>query len=110
MTTMRSFSQEVEQSLVESTQIIRPYIDHIMQLTARMVDDALNGRWHELMDRMDERAQVMKQVAIMAGDSDTRLVMTLSKSISESEQAMNRIMAHAIASARWQGAEHVLRH
>lgn len=105
---MRGLSN-LEHSLDDAGLLMRPYVEHIMQLTARMVDDALHSRWHQLLDRMDERAQVMKQVAIMAGARDAQRVLALSRAITESEQAMNRIMAHAIASARWQGAEYCLR-
>jgi hypothetical protein len=97
---MRNLAGEFDQAMVESTQLIRPYINHIMHLTGRMVDDALNARWHQLMDRMDERAQVMKQVAILAGDGDAHMVVSLSKALRESDHAMNRIMAHAIITAR----------
>jgi hypothetical protein len=107
--TMPNLTNEVEHPLLDAPQLLEPYVEHILALTAGMVRNALHDQWYELMDRMDERAQAMQQLTIMAADSDSRIVAALGKAVAESERAMNTIMAHAIASARWQGAEHYLR-
>ncbi len=105
---MHATSRESERLMALDRQMMRPYLEHILELTSEMAQLALHERWYELMDRMDERAQVMWQLLIMAGDEDFGTVAALRQSVAESDQSMNRIMAHAVASARWQGAEHCL--
>jgi hypothetical protein len=94
---------------VMARQLMLPYLERILESTNNMVRLALHEQWYELLDCMDERAQLMQQLSIMATDRDDRLVSALSKSVCESERAMNKIMAHAIACARWPGAEQRLR-
>ncbi|MGD9842500.1 MAG: hypothetical protein AB7F79_07490 [Steroidobacteraceae bacterium] len=105
---MRSLTIE-SMSEAAARQLMMPYLERILELTNKMAQLALQEEWYELLDCMDERAQLMQQLSLMATDRDDKVVAALSKSVCESERAMNKIMAHAIISAREPGAEQRLR-
>ena len=85
-------------------QLMRPYLDQVLDLTARMSQLAMRGRWFELMERMDERAQVMQQLPLLASTDDIGMLLNLQHAVMESDRAMNTVMSLALTGSHGQDA------
>ena len=94
----------VQEPRLADQHLMKPYLDYLDELNMEIVRLAAEEQWYPLMDRMDERAQVMQQVSLLATDADMGLMMTLTHSVAESDRAMNTIMSLALAAAHKQNA------
>lgn len=74
----------------------------VLSATDELVADALQGHWSKVLDGVEQRRRVMQHLA-NGNITDTR-VAALEAAVTESEQAIMRVVAHAIASSRWSGA------
>ena len=81
----------------------------VLSATDEMVEDALQGRWSKVLDGVEQRRRVMQDL-VEAGKVSDSNVAALEAAVTESEQAIMRVVAHAIASSRWSGALHALHH
>ncbi|MES1195859.1 MAG: hypothetical protein ABUL58_02840 [Steroidobacter sp.] len=75
----------------------------VLSATDELVADALKGRWSKVLDGVEQRRRVMQNLVETGQVADTN-VAALEAAVTESEQAIMRVVAHAIASSRWSGA------
>jgi len=81
----------------------------VLSATDELVEDALQGRWTKVLDGVEQRRRVMQDL-VDNGDVNDSNVAALEAAVTESEQAIMRVVAHAIASSRWGGALYALHH
>ncbi len=77
----------------------------VLACTDALVNQALQANWNGVLDGMQERRRLLQ---IVIDNDDGRLhleVSALSTSVEESERAMMRVIAHAIAGSRMRGAD-----
>ena len=74
----------------------RELLQGVLSATDHLVEDALQGRW------------TVMQYLVDAGQVADTNVAALEAAVTESEQAIMRVVAHAIASSRWSGALYAL--
>ncbi len=79
----------------------------VLSATDGLVEDALQGRWTQVLDGVEQRRRVMQDLMDAGSVSDSN-VAALEAAVTESEQAIMRVVAHAIASSRWSGALYAL--
>jgi hypothetical protein len=79
----------------------------VLSATDALVADALQGRWTKVLDGVEQRRRVMQDLMERGRVGDNN-VAALEAAVSESEQAIMRVVAHAIASSRWSGALYAL--
>lgn len=75
----------------------------VLSATDELVENALQGRWTKVLDGVEQRRRVMQDLADDGRINDSN-VAALEAAVTESEQAIMRVVAHAIASSRWSGA------
>jgi hypothetical protein len=79
----------------------------VLSATDELVADALQGRWTKVLDGVEQRRRVMQDLMDSGKVSDNNAA-ALEAAVTESEQAIMRVVAHAIASSRWSGALYAL--
>jgi len=79
----------------------------VLSATDELVEDALQGRWTKVLDGVEQRRRVMQDL-VDAGTVSQNNAAALEAAVTESEQAIMRVVAHAIASSRWSGAIYAL--
>jgi hypothetical protein len=85
-------------------------IKRIMACTNQLVEHALQTNWLAVLEGLDTRRKLLQSVMdAQAAVSSPRLT-ALCDSVSESERALMRVVAHAIASSRNNGALFSLYH
>lgn len=82
----------------------------VLSATAALVQDALQGNWTKVLDGVEQRRRVMQNLMEFDIASQDSSVTALEAAVTESEQAFMRVVAHAIASSRWNGAMYGLHH
>jgi hypothetical protein len=88
----------------------RAAIRQVMDCTDALVDYALKADWSSVLDVIERRRRLLQRVIDSdAGNFDSE-VSALSAAVTESERAMIRVIAHAIASTRWNGAAFKMYH
>ena len=85
----------------------RELLQGVLSATDHLVADALQGRWTKVLDGVEQRRRVMQDL-LDAGQVSDNNVAALEAAVTESEQAIMRVVAHAIASSRWSGALYAL--
>lgn len=75
----------------------------VLSATDELVADALQGHWTKVLDGVEQRRRVMQHL-VEGGNIGDSKVAALEAAVTESEQAIMRVVAHAIASSRWSGA------
>jgi len=79
----------------------------VLSATDELVSDALQGRWTKVLDGVEQRRRTMQDLMDSGKVSDNNAA-ALEAAVTESEQAIMRVVAHAIASSRWSGALYAL--
>jgi len=85
----------------------RVLLQGVLSATDELVADALQGRWTKVLDGVEQRRRVMQDLMGSGKVSDNNAA-ALEAAVTESEQAIMRVVAHAIASSRWSGALYAL--
>lgn len=76
----------------------------VLSYTSIVVHEAMLGNWGKVLDNVEQRRQVLQRL-LAANDGRHRdSVSALQSAVEESERAVMRVVAHAIASSRWPGA------
>jgi hypothetical protein len=83
-------------------------MQRVVSCTNDLVELALKADWSGVLDGMDSRRQLLQQ--IMNSDRLNPDVLALSEAVEESERALMRVVAHAIASSRLHGAQFAMYH
>lgn len=72
--------------------------EEVLSVTDELVRQALNGSWSQLLDTMAQRRALLENLCAgmewLEGDG---LLAALAAAMAESEQAMTRVFAHAMA-------------
>lgn len=79
-------------------------IRQVMACTDELTGYALQADWSSVLDVMERRRRLLQQ---LIDGSDGQLnpeVAALSAAVEESERALMRVIAHAVAGSRWNGA------
>ena len=84
-------------------------IEQILDCTNKLVELALNANWAAVLDGMDGRRRML-QILVDASQPASEQIVALQAAVAESERALMRVIAHAIASAQLHGAEFAMYH
>lgn len=86
----------------------------IIASTQKLVELALAAQWAEVLDGLAARRQLLQTMIDHHADSgvehDSSELSALSAAVAESERALMRVIAHAIASANLHGAHFAMYH
>lgn len=82
----------------------------VLSYTSVVVHEALYCNWHKVFDNLEQRRHVMQRLLAANDGRRSGKIRALQSAVEESERAVARVVAHAIASSRWHGAEFALRH
>lgn len=96
--------------LFAAEQMQKSLIRRVIACTDTLVNQALQANWTEVLDGMQERRRLLQ---VVIDNDDGRLqaeVLALQSAVEESERAMMRVIAHAIASTRTRGASFAMYH
>lgn len=85
-------------------------IERVIACTNELVNLALQANWSGVLDGMDERRRLLQDVIDSGQGHFNPKVAALTAAVEESERALMRVVAHAIASSRWNGAVFMLHH
>ena len=85
-------------------------IRQVMDCTTELVDYALKADWSSVLDVMDQRRRLLQQVIDSDAGHFNPELAALTSAVEESERALMRVIAHAIASSRWNGAAFMMYH
>ncbi len=85
-------------------------IQQVMDCTDELVVHALKADWSTVLDVMERRRCLLQQVIDSDAGCGSCEVLALSAAVEESERAMMRVIAHAIASSRCKGAAVMMYH
>lgn len=85
-------------------------IQQVMDYTDALVDHALKADWSSVLDVMELRRRLLQQIIDNGAGRFNPEVSALTTAVEESERAMMRVIAHAIASSRWSGAAFMMYH
>jgi len=96
-----------EANSVNAVTVEHTLLQGVLSATDELVADALQGRWTKVLDGVEQRRRVMQDLVGTGKVSDGN-VAALEAAVTESEQAIMRVVAHAIASSRWSGALYAL--
>ncbi len=87
----------------------RVVLHGVLNCTSKLVEDAMHGNWLRVLEGMDERRRLMEMLNTDDGEHDGRIA-AVHAAVAESEQAFARVVAHAVISSSWHGAEHAMFH
>lgn len=82
----------------------------VLSYTSAVVHEAMQGNWNKVLDTVDQRRQVMDRLVAINCSHYAECINALRSAVEESERAVARVVAHAIASSRRPGAMFALRH
>jgi hypothetical protein len=82
----------------------------VLSCTSILVHDAMHGNWGKVLDGVDQRRHYLQRLLDSNEMAHNASVLALQAAVDESERAIVRVVAHAIASSRWHGAIFALRH
>lgn len=85
-------------------------MESVMSYTSVVVHEAMHGNWNKVLDSVELRRHMMDRLIAANDGRHAECVSALLSAVEESERAVTRVIAHAIASSRWQGAMYALRH
>ncbi|MGC3979885.1 MAG: hypothetical protein QM808_01350 [Steroidobacteraceae bacterium] len=85
-------------------------IRKVMACTAELVEQALQCNWEGVLDGMEKRRSLLECLVETDNVQQNRKIRATQEAVAESERALMRVVAHAIASSRWHGAGYALRH
>ncbi len=97
-----------EQFVDEAEQL--SLIQRIIAATNELVEQALRADWSGVLDGMSARRGLLQRLLDLDCGRCRPEVTALSAAVAESERALMRVIAHAIASSRRQGAEFAMYH
>lgn len=82
----------------------------VMACTHELVNQALRADWSRVLDGMGARRRLLQCVIDHDFGYCSPQVAALSTAVEESERALMRVIAHAIASSRRRNAMHAMYH
>lgn len=82
----------------------------VISCTNELVNQALQADWAGVLDGMETRRRLLQCVVDHDNGQFNPEVSALSTAVEESERALMRVIAHAIASSRMHGAAFALYH
>jgi hypothetical protein len=85
-------------------------IKRIMACTSQLVECALQANWLAVLEGIDARRKLLQSVVDAQDEVPNPQLHALCESVSESERALMRVVAHAIASSRTSGGLFSLYH
>ncbi len=85
-------------------------IRQVMDCTDELVRYALQADWGNVLDGMEQRRRLLQQVIDSDAGQFNPEVLALNAAVEESERALMRVIAHAIASSRCDGAAFMMYH
>lgn len=85
-------------------------MESVVSYTAVVVNDALEGNWNRLLDNVDQRRRVLDRLLVANDGRHAACIHALQSAVEESERAVARVIAHAIASSRRPGAMFAMLH
>ena len=85
-------------------------IKRIMACTNQLVECALQANWLAVLEGIDERRKLLQSVMDAQEEVPNPQLNVLCESVSESERALMRVVAHAIASSRTSGGLFAIYH
>lgn len=85
-------------------------IKRIMACTNQLVEHALETNWLAVLEGLDARRKLLQSVIDAQAEVSNPRLTALCDSVSESERALMRVVAHAIASSRNSGGLFSLYH
>ena len=85
-------------------------IKRVIACTDQLVELALQADWLAVLERIDERRRLLQDIVDLDPHLDNPRVAALNEAVCESEQALARVMAHAIASSRSPAGAFALHH
>jgi hypothetical protein len=92
-----------------SVPIRAAHIEQVMTCTDELVELALQANWGGVLDGIEARRRLLQTIVDREAVMNPQL-SALSAAVSESERALMRVVAHAIASSRLQGAQFAMYH
>jgi hypothetical protein len=94
----------------QSSRALDESLQRVIACTNELVDHALRANWNEVLDGMEARRNLLQSVMADEAGRHNNEVFALSAAVAESERALMRVVAHAIAGSRWNGAAFTLYH
>jgi hypothetical protein len=85
-------------------------MESVMSYTSVVVHEAMHGNWNKVLDSVEQRRHVMDRLVAANDGRHAECVSALLSAVEESERAVTRVVAHAIASSRWHGALFAMQH
>lgn len=85
-------------------------VQRVLSCTSILVHDAMHGNWGKVLDGVEQRRHYLQRLLDSNELTRNESVLALQAAVDESERAIVRVVAHAIASSRWPGAMFALRH
>lgn len=113
MMSMR-YGEVAELICVEATPVMTGRSVRLMQrivaITHELVELSMQADWNAVLDRMEARRSLLQE--LMDGNQGEVSVQlpALAAAVAESERALMRVVAHAIAGSRRSGAEYAMYH
>ena len=91
-----ALAKQIFEAAAEQMALIR----RVLAYTETLVDQALRADWNAVLDGMQERRRLLQIVVDNEGPRLHSEVAALVASVEESERALMRVVAHAIAGSR----------
>ena len=85
-------------------------IKRVMAYTNELVESALRADWLAVLEGLGTRRKLLQSIVDDQHDALNPQLSALSDAVSESERALMRVVAHAIASSRTSGGLFALYH
>jgi len=85
-------------------------VQSVLSCTSILVHDAMHCNWGKVLDGVEQRRHYLQRLLDSNEMGHNTNVLALQAAVDESERAIVRVVAHAIASSRWHGAMFALRH
>src|SRR5689334_5146451 len=76
----------------------------VMAYTSELVEQALQANWLAVLEGIDSRRRLLQTIVEREPETVNPQVSALSEAVSESERALMRVVAHAVASSRVGGS------
>jgi hypothetical protein len=85
-------------------------IKRVMGYTSELVESALQADWLAVLEGLDTRRKLLQSIVDGQQNVPNPQLAALSEAVSESERALMRVVAHAIASSRNSGGLYAMYH
>ncbi len=82
----------------------------VMAYTSELVEQALQANWLAVLEGIDSRRRLLQTIVEREPEAVNPQISALSEAVSESERALMRVVAHAVASARVSGGSFAIYH